>query len=94
MKYRTNQRTLNRGISMAEKYLKICSTSLVIREMQTKMTLKFFLTPIRMSKIKISKDSTCRQGCGARRTLPTSSGSANLYSHFINQSGGFSKDWE
>jgi hypothetical protein len=34
---------------MAEKYLKKCLQSLVIKEMQIKMTLRFNLTPIRMA---------------------------------------------
>jgi uncharacterized membrane protein YgaE (UPF0421/DUF939 family) len=42
---------------MAEKHLKKCSTSLVIREMQIKMTLRFYLIPIRMAKIKNSGGS-------------------------------------
>ena len=41
---------------MAEKHLRKCSKSLVIREMQIKMTLRFHLTPIRMAKIKTSGD--------------------------------------
>jgi hypothetical protein len=36
---------------MAKKYLQECLQSLVIREMQTKTTLKFHLTPIKMAKI-------------------------------------------
>jgi hypothetical protein len=51
---------------MAEKHLKKCSASLIIRDMQIKITLRFHLTPIRMAKIKNSGDSKCWQGCGER----------------------------
>jgi hypothetical protein len=40
---------------MAEKHLKKCSKSLVIREMQIKTTLRLYLTPVRMIKIKNSE---------------------------------------
>ena len=39
---------------MAEKHIKKCSISLIIGEMQIKMTLSFYVTPIRMAKIKNS----------------------------------------
>jgi hypothetical protein len=44
---------------MSEKHLKKCSASLIIREMQTKTTLRFHLTPARMAKIKNSGNSRC-----------------------------------
>jgi hypothetical protein len=44
---------------MATKHLKKCSVSLVIREMQIKMPLRFHLRPVRIAKIKNSGDSTC-----------------------------------
>jgi hypothetical protein len=36
---------------MAKQNLKKCSTSLVIREMQTKTTLIFYFKPVRIAKI-------------------------------------------
>ena len=90
---------LNREFStkeswMAEKHLKKCSTSLVIREMQIKTTLRFHLTPIRMAKIKNSKNNTCWQGWGAREILLHCWGRTNLYNHSGSQLGSCSENWE
>jgi hypothetical protein len=55
---------------MAEKFLKKkCSAFLIIREMQIKTTLRFYLTPVRMAKFKNSGDSRCWQGCRERDIL-------------------------
>ena len=54
-----NKEFSTKEYQMATKHLKKCSTSLVIREMQIEITLRFYLTPIRMAKIKISGDSRC-----------------------------------
>ena len=44
---------------MAEKHLKKCSTSLVIREIQIKTTLRFHLKQVILAKIKYVGDSRC-----------------------------------
>ena len=48
---------------MAEKHLKKWSTSLVIREVQIKATLRFHLTSVRMAKIKNAGASICWWDC-------------------------------
>jgi hypothetical protein len=54
---------------MAEKHLKKCSTSLIIRKRQIKVNLRFYLTAVRMAKIKNTGDSRCWRGCGEREIL-------------------------
>ena len=62
---------------MTKKHMKTCSTSLIIREIQMKTTMRYHLTLVRMTAIKNLQTINAGEGVEKKKPSYTVGGNAN-----------------
>ena len=76
---------------MPNRHMKRCSLSLLIREMHIKTTVRYHITPVKMTIIKKAQITNVGEDVKERENLCTIDGDVNWCSHYGKQYGVSSK---